>query len=171
MNLGIAKLTPSGARLQSLTGYEPMLRQTLLDDIDVERPSWVQSATFGRMKVIAFAGNQIGQVFVEAGLADGTDRDVVAFWDTIAAIGRGQKDTRLIEIGRNGERLTIAHEEWRTGSKPKWVAIDDNEDGYYVLSIVNKDDSRSLSIEVKSSTMGFLVVSIQPRRMGEVERN
>ena len=84
---GIVILTPSGARLQSLAGYEPRLRQALLDYIDVERPAWVQNATFGRMKVIAFAGSQIGQVFVEAGLADGTDDDVVSFWDAMCGIG------------------------------------------------------------------------------------
>jgi hypothetical protein len=152
---GIAIVTPSGARLQSLRGYEPRLRQALLDYIDVERPAWVQNASFGRLKVIAFAGNQIGQVFVEAGLADGTDDDVVSFWDAIAAMARGQKNDRLTSIGRQGERLTIAHEEGRTGRKPKWVAIDNNEDGYDVLSIVDMEDPRSLSIEVKSSTMGL----------------
>ena len=36
---GIAMLTPSGARLLSLSGYEAMLRQALLDYIDVERPA------------------------------------------------------------------------------------------------------------------------------------
>jgi hypothetical protein len=152
---GFAILTPSGTRLQSLTGYEPMLRQALLDYIDVERPAWVQNSTFGRAKVIAFAGNQIGQVFVEAGLAEGTDNEVVSFWDAMAAMARGQKDDRLNSIGRQGERLTLTHEEGRTGRKPKWVAIDNNGDGYDVLSIVNMNDPRSLTIEVKSSTLGL----------------
>jgi hypothetical protein len=152
---GIVILTPSGARLQSLTGYEQMLRQALLDYIDVKRPAWVQNASFGRMKVIAFAGSQIGQVFVEAGLADGTDDDVVSFWDAMAAMARGQRNDRLTAIGRQGERLTIDHEQGRTGRKPKWIAIDNNEDGYDVLSIVDMDDPRSLSIEVKSSSMGL----------------
>lgn len=152
---GIAILTPSGARLQSLTGYEPMLRQALLDYIEIERPAWLQNASFGRKKVIAFAGSQVGQVFVEAGLADGTDDAVVAFWDAIAAMARGQRNDRLIAIGRQGERLTIAHEEDRTGRKPKWVAIDNNEDGYDVLSIVDTNDARPFSIEVKASTMGL----------------
>ena len=96
---GIAMLTPTGVRLQGLTGYEPMLRQALLDYIDVERPAWVQNSSFGRAKVIAFAGNQIGQVFVEAGLADGTDDEVVSFWDAMAAIARGQKIDRLTAMG------------------------------------------------------------------------
>ena len=72
-----------------------------------------------------------------------------------AASARGQKNDRLTAIGRQGERLTLAHEEGRTGRKPKWVAVDNNEDGYDVLSIVDMGDQRSLSIEVKSSTMGF----------------
>jgi hypothetical protein len=150
----IAILTPSGARLQSQAGYEPMLRQALLDYIEVERPAWVQNATFGRMKVIAFAGYEVGQVFVEAGLADGTADEIVSFWDAMAAMARGQRNDRLMAIGRQGERLTIAHEEARTGRKPKWVAIDNNEDGYDVLSSVDAEDTRLLTIEVKSSTMG-----------------
>jgi hypothetical protein len=151
---GIATLTPLGTRLLNISGYEPMLRQALLDYIDVESPPWVQNATFGRSRVLAFAGNEIAQVFVEANLAHGTDDQVVAFWDALAARARGQKNDRLTAIGRQGERLTIAHEVARTGMKPKWVAIDNNEDGYDVLSIVTRDDIRRLSIEVKTSTMG-----------------
>jgi hypothetical protein len=152
---GLAVVTPSGARLQSLASYEPMLRQALLDYIEVEQPAWVQNATFGRRKVIAFAGSQIGQVFVEAGLAEGTEDEVVSFWDAMASMARGQKNDRLSAIGRLGERLTIEHEQERTGRRPRWVAIDNNEDGYDVLSIVSADDLRSLSIEVKCSTNGL----------------
>lgn len=152
---GTATPTLSGARLHSLTMYEQMLRQALLDYIDVERPTWIQNAVFGRRKVIAFAGSQVGQVFVEAGLADGNDHEVVSFWDTMAAMARGQRNDFLIAIGRQGERLTIAHEEVRTGRKPKWIAIDNNEDGYDVLSIVDIDNPTLLSIEVKSSTIGL----------------
>ncbi|HTU34515.1 MAG TPA: DUF3883 domain-containing protein [Candidatus Acidoferrum sp.] len=151
---GFAILTPTGARLVALAGYEAILRQALIDYIEVERPAWVQNAVFGRKKVIAFAGSQIGQVFVEAGLAEGTDEAVIMFWDIMAAAARGQRNHRLTEIGRQGERLTIAHETKRTGRKPKWVAIDNNEDGYDVLSIVDPADVRPLSIEVKASTMG-----------------
>jgi hypothetical protein len=152
---GIALPTPSGLRLQALEGYEPMLRQALLDYIEVVRPPWVQNATFGRKKVISFAGSQIGQVFVEAGLANGTDEAVVSFWDAMAALARGQKNERLMMIGRQGERLTLAHEQARTGHTPRWVAIDNNEDGYDILSVVESDDLRPLSVEVKSSTQGL----------------
>lgn len=152
---GIASITPSGLRLLGIAGYEPMLRQSLLDYIDVERPPWVQNATYGRSRVIRFAGREIAQVFIEAGLADSTESEVVAFWDAMAALARGQRNGKLSQIGRQGERLTMAHELARTGRKPKWVAIDNNEDGYDVLSIVDVNNPCPLSIEVKASTMGF----------------
>lgn len=172
---GIAKITPTGSRLLSISGYEPMLRQALLDYIDVESPPWVQNATFGRSRVLSFAGSEIAQVFVEAELAQGNDDQVVAFWDALAARARGQKSDRLTAIGRQGERLTIAHEEARTGEMPKWIAIDNNEDGYDVLSIVAASDSRRLSIEVKTSTMGlagyFFLTRNEWERATEVENH
>ncbi len=152
--LGRAELTPWGTRLLSTEGYEAQLCQALLDYIDIEHPSWVQNASSGRSRVISFAGTQIAQVFVEAGLADGTSDAVVAFWDALAARARGQRDNKLTQIGRMGERLTIAFEEQRTGKTPIWVAIDNNADGYDVLSVVGATDLKKLTIEVKTSTQG-----------------
>jgi hypothetical protein len=172
---GVATVTPSGARLRDISGYPPMLRQALLDYIDVESPPWVQNAMFGRSRVLAFASSEIVQVFVEADLSQGTDAQVVSFWDELAARARGQKNTRLTAIGREGERLSIAHEEARTGRKPKWVAIDNNEDGYDILSVVGAKDSRQLLIEVKASTMGtagaFHVTQNEWERSQEVENH
>lgn len=151
---GLAVITPSGYRLLAISGYEGKLRQALLDYIDAARPPWIQNASFGRSRVLSFAGSAIAQVFVEANLAHGMDDKVVAFWDALAARARGQKNDRMTEIGRQGERLTIAYEEARTGRKPKWVAIDNNEDGYDILSVVAPENACHLSIEVKASTMG-----------------
>lgn len=151
---GLAVLTPEGSRILALGGYEPRLRQALLDYIDATRPAWVQCAAYGRSKVMAFAGSGLAQIMVEAGLASGYDDEVVAFWDALAARARGLRDASLAEIGRKGERLTILHEEARTGLKPKWVAVNNNADGYDVLSVVGGGDSRSLSIEVKTSAQG-----------------
>lgn len=152
---GVAIITTDGLKLLSLTSYERRVRQALLDYIDALRPAWLQNATFGRSKVISFAGSDIAQVFVEAGLAHGTDKEVVEFWDEVAARARGLKGIRLNTIGRLGERLTIEYETKRTGKKPKWIAIDSNTDGYDVLSIMGPLDARFLSIEVKSSTIGL----------------
>lgn len=151
---GTAALTPEGARLLSLAGYEPMLRQALLDHIEAAKPPWVQCAAYGRSRVMSFVGSGVAQIMVEAGLANGFEDEVVAFWDELATRARGLRDASLSRIGLEGERLTISHEEARTGRKPKWVAVNSNSDGYDVLSIVGDGDSRSLSIEVKTSTQG-----------------
>lgn len=152
---GLATVTVEGHRILSLHGYEGRVRRALLDFIDVVRPPWIQNATFGRAKVLSFAGREIAQVFVEAGLAHGTDQDVVDFWDELAARARGQKGVRLNAVGRAGERLTIEHETNRTGRKPKWVSLDSNADGYDVLSVAGPSDGRHLSIEVKATTIGM----------------
>jgi Protein NO VEIN, C-terminal len=151
----VAEITPAGNRILSLKTYEAALRRAILDYIDVERPAWLQNASFGRMRVLAFAGRDVSQVFVEAGLVGGFDSDVVDFWDDLAARARGQRQAQLNRIGRFGERQTILYEENRTGRRPKWVSVDDNEDGYDVLSVVGSADSRPLSIEVKASSIGL----------------
>lgn len=164
---GQAELTPAGSRLLALSGYEAQLRQAILDYIDIERPSWVQNASFGRSRVISFAGSQIAQVFVEAGLVDSSSDAVVAFWDALSARARGQRDDRLTQIGRLGERLTIAFEQQRTGKMPVWVAIDNNADGYDVLSVVGARDQQKLTIEVKTSTQGKSGLAILTRNEWE----
>lgn len=151
---GIATLTASGERLIAKEAYEDRIKQALLDYIDIIRPAWVQSATFGRANVIQFAGGDIAQVFHEAGLATGISPSVVEFWDELAARARGQKSARLNSIGREGERLTIAYEEKRTGETPRWVSIDNNADGYDILSVVDSENRALLSIEVKTSRLG-----------------
>lgn len=151
---GIALITPAGSRLLGIEVYRMRLRQSLLDFVEVVGPPWVEQATYGRRKVINFAPPQIQQMLVEAGLADGADDDVVEFWDAMAARARGQRDDGLLAIGRVGERLTIAYEENRTGKRPKWVAIDSNEKGYDVLSIVDLGNFSPHSIEVKASNIG-----------------
>ena len=152
---GLAEITNSGGRILSLLSHEARLRQAVLDYVDAFSPSWVQNASFGRHKVLSYAGVEAKQVLSEAGLASGKDKETVEFWDKLAARARGQKDIHLAEIGRRGERLTIGREALRTGKEPKWVALENNADGYDVLSIVGPRNGAHLSIEVKSSTQGL----------------
>lgn len=149
---GVTEITGSGFRILNLYPHESRMRQAVLDYVDVFEPSWVQNATFGRHKVLAYVSAEVKQVIFEAGLATGIDKDTVRFWDSLAAMARGQKDISLSEIGRRGERLTIERETIRTGRRPKWVALENNADGYDVLSIIGPDDAAHLSIEVKSTT-------------------
>ncbi|RWM21766.1 MAG: DUF3883 domain-containing protein [Mesorhizobium sp.] len=151
---GVLHPTPSGQRACSQSDYRLALRQVLLDYADIVAPDWLQNATYGRSRVLAFAGLGIAQILVEAEVATGTSDDVVEFWDVLASLARGYRDDRLLAIGRRGERLTLAHEEARTGASPKWVALDSNQDGYDVLSVKTADDPAPLSIEVKTSTVG-----------------
>lgn len=152
---GYAKVTPTGERVLGLGSHPGRLRQAILDFIDVHHPFWVQNASFGRAKLLGFAGSAVAQVFLEAGLVDGADEVTVGFWDALAGRARGQRDDRLLSIGREGERLTIAYELARTGQRPRWISLDSNEDGYDVLSIVGPEDPRTLSIEVKTTTVGL----------------
>lgn len=152
---GYASITPSGERVLGLGSHSDRLRQAIVDFIDVYQPFWLQNASFGRAKLLGFSGSAVAQVFLEAGLVDGTDEVTVGFWDALAGRARGQKDDRLQSIGREGERLTIDYELVRTGQKPRWISLDSNEDGYDVLSIVGPEDSRTLSIEVKTTTIGL----------------
>jgi hypothetical protein len=151
---GVLHATKAGQRVCDLADYGSALRQLVLDYADVLAPDWLQNATYGRSRVLAFSAPGITQVLIEAGLAAGTADDVVAFWDALSSLARGQRDDRMLAIGRRGERLTLAHEQARTGAAPKWVAVDSNQDGYDVLSVRAVDDPVPLSIEVKTTTVG-----------------
>ncbi|WP_159628250.1 hypothetical protein [Massilia puerhi] len=84
----------------------------------------------------------------EAYLAEGYDDEVVVFWDRLAAIARGQKDTSLSAIRRHKERLSLRYEKQRTGRDPQWRSIESNGDGYDVMSICF---GRKLRLETNSS--------------------
>jgi len=152
---GLLVPTLRGQTIRSMPQTEERMRAALLDLVQATDPPWVQGARFGRRHVLEYSPPEISQLCREAGLATGTSADVVAFWDVLAARARGLHDVRLNEIGRQGERLTLDHEEQRTGCKPRWIAMESNEDGYDVLSQVSDTDAARLCIEVKASTLGL----------------
>lgn len=152
---GQLQASAAGLQVNGADGYESALRCILLHYVDTQNPDWLQNATYGRSRVLNFCPVGIHQVFVEAGLAGALEQDVVDFWDWLAAIARGLQKDHLVAIGREGERLTMTHEEARTGAQPRWVAVDSNQDGYDVLSINGPDDRAFLSIEVKASRAGL----------------
>ena len=150
--MGQLQASAAGLQVHGADGYEAALRSILLHYVDTQNPDWLQNAPYGRSRVLNFCPVGVRQVFVEAGLAGALDGDeVVNFWDFLAAIARGLQKDQLVAIGREGERLTMIYEETRTGAKPRWVAIDSNQDGYDVLSVRAADDRAFLSIEVKAS--------------------
>lgn len=152
---GVLQATMAGERIVAITRYDLALRQIMLDFVDFVRPDWLQNATYGRARVLSFAGIGVAQTLVEAGVASGIDDGVVGFWDALAARARGQKDDRMLAIGRAGERLSLVYEERRTGKPARWIALDSNQDGYDILSIAGEDSRTPLTIEVKTSTVGL----------------
>lgn len=153
---GVAVLAPAGVRLLALDARGPdRLRRALLDYVEAFRPPWTKLALDGRDRTIQFAPIGIAQLVSEAYLATGYGNEVVEFWDRVAAIARGQVDTRLSEIGRRGERLTLKYEAGRTDVAPIWRSIESNADGYDVLSVVSRADHSQMQIEVKASTSGL----------------
>ena len=153
--VGRLVLSEAGARVRAETSYPAQARRTLLDYARILSPPWLQNAPYGRSRVLRFAAIGAQQLLVEAEVAEGANEPTVAFWDELAAVARHARDEVLSRIGRQGERLTVAHEQRRTGKKPRWVAIDSNTDGYDVLSVRGPQDPVSLTIEVKTSTIGM----------------
>jgi hypothetical protein len=152
---GIAVLTARGARLAAAKGDPSKLRLGLLDYVEILAPPWVKLAIDGRKRLLTFAPVGVSQCMVEAGLATGYAEPVISFWDQLAAIGRGLRGAELTEIGRHGERLSLAYERRRTGSEPKWRSVESNSDGYDLLSVADRNDMRPVQIEVKASRRGM----------------
>lgn len=151
---GQAVLTPRGERVLGAATEPLRLRQALLDYVEIITPPWLKLAIDGRKKVLTFAPTDIRQCLVEAELAANYEAHVVRFWDELASSARGLRGVELNEIGREGERLTLAYEKTRTGHDPKWRSVESNSDGYDVLSVADRDDGRLVQIEVKASRSG-----------------
>lgn len=126
-------------------------REFLLDFVDLDRPTWSQLIPYGRLPALQHAPEEVRQIFRECGLAIGTEYDVISFWNTLAERVRGRMSENLERIGIDGELLTFEYEQIRTEKLPRWVAIEDSRLGYDLLSVVSKDDSSLLRIEVKTS--------------------
>lgn len=152
---GEAALAPAGDHILSIGSERQRLRQALIHYVEIERPDWLQLSIDGRSRCMKFGPTGIIQTISEAYLAEGYEPDVVAFWDLLAAIARGQRSAALSAIGRRGERLTLDFEKRRTGRDPVWRSIESNSDGYDVLSVVSGSDLARVQIEVKTSTMGI----------------
>ncbi len=161
---GLLTPTVRGERALACDDDRLRMRSLVLDHIDAENPPWLQLASYGRRELLLQAPPGLRQVLVEAGLAYGDDADTVHFWDVLAARARGMRNAALTEIGRRGERLTIARERERIGSPPKWIALDSNAEGYDVLSQLSASDSRRLSIEVKATQQSHLSGSFHVSR-------
>lgn len=154
-DVGEAAIAPAGDHILSIGSERQRLRQALIHYVEIERPDWLQLSLDGRSRCMKFGPTGVVQTISEAYLAEGYEPGVVAFWDLLAAIARGQRSAALSAIGRRGERLTLDFEKRRTGRDPVWRSIESNSDGYDVLSVVSATDVARVQIEVKTSTVGL----------------
>lgn len=123
--------------------------------IEIMQPDWAAMAVQGRQALLRYVDANVRQCFKEAGLATGYAEEIVTWWDRLASRFRGAKDYLYTEIGRRGERLSYHREYSRTGIEPRWIALEDAEAGYDLVSRVSVDDRNPLLIEVKTTTQGW----------------
>lgn len=134
------------------------LRTTLLQLGLRLRPFWARTAHLGRRRVLSVVADDQWQCLETAGLlVETADKDVAMWWDTLAAASRAAEERRRVEIGREGEKRTIEYENKRLTAEgipyePKWVALDDNSEGYDVLSfdVIGSGNLQHKYIEVKA---------------------
>ena len=114
-------------------------------------PAWASRIPYGRKEAYLSMGIEEQRCFDESGLMESTDTDVIDWWDSLAEIERTKHNTLLLDVGREGERLTIEYERNR-GANPLWYSLDSNLAGYDILSQQVTAPDRSILIEVKASS-------------------
>lgn len=145
-------VTDMGRRIQALPDAESKLRQQIRDFIQAVQPPWAKLIPAGRAESLPFLPPSARQCFYEAELDKIPPSDeVVAWWDELASAARGRIADYLSQVGRAGERCSIAYEESRVGRRPNWHSIESNKSGYDLLSISEASDPADLQIEVKAS--------------------
>lgn len=145
-------VTDMGRKVQSLQGAEAKLRQQIRDFIQAVQPPWAKLIPAGRAEALPFMPSSARQCFYEAELDKEPPTDeVVAWWDELASAARGRTADYLSEVGRAGERFSIAYEQSRVGRTPNWHSIESNKSGYDLLSINTASNPLDLQIEVKAS--------------------
>ena len=148
--------TEVGAEIESQFNGEsigPKLWKIILSTYISEcHPAWSARIPYGRTEAFIFMNEEEQRCFLEAGLIDNFDDDVISWWDSLAEIVRMKNSVSKDDIGRTGEKLTLKYEEERTGVKPNWKSIETNLCGYDILSQKSSTDTSQLLIEVKSST-------------------
>jgi len=156
---GWAKVTQGGNMELSERGleisnfdYQSALLLQLEDLILNFNPTWASILPKGRTEAKNFLPPEVLQCFKECGLFGELTDDLIKFWDKLTLAYRNYTHQKLTEIGRAGEKLSFDYEKERTESQPLWQAVESNLAGFDLLSIVDKNNSQKLKIEVKATT-------------------
>jgi len=128
-------------------------RQLLAAYIENARPGWGNRMPAGRSETFSALTKDEYYCFQQAGLTQRpASEDVVFWWDHAAAAFRNDSEARLLETGREGERLTLRYERERTGRDARWESVESNFSGYDILSSESASDATPRLIEVKTTT-------------------
>jgi hypothetical protein len=134
------------------------IRDSLAFLIEMYKPWWYRFFPYGRQRIATALTQDERQTFRSAGLfEDAPDDNVVAWWDRFASMARTDEADLLGAQGRYAEKLSFELEIQRlktlgVGSRPRWVALDDNSAGYDIQSYqTTKYGLKNVLIEVKSS--------------------
>ncbi|MBW8042592.1 MAG: DUF3883 domain-containing protein [Planctomycetes bacterium] len=143
--------TSAGVTILEARTSPAALRLQLRDLIIAVDPPWTRLLTKGRMECIPGLSDDVGQIFVEAELLDGYEDEIVEWWVNLDKHLRLKRADYNVEVGRQGERLSIMYEQDRTGTEPVWQGLESNLSGFDVLSVRDKNNLYPLRIEVKAS--------------------
>ena len=155
---GEEKVTISAQGIRILDGFsddyisQPLWKAILGDYIVACQPAWARRIPYGRKEAFLIMNEEEQRCFVEAGLIESIDTDVIEWWDELAEKEREKVSSENNETGRNGEKLTIDYEKKRTGRDPYWAAVESNLAGYDISSVRSPTDNDQILIEVKTST-------------------
>lgn len=156
---GYVNLTDKADSIVADYPSEIILRTQLHHLIDAYKPTWIPLLTRGRNESIKYLPQDIVQCLREADLLNTYSDEVVLWWDKVGKISRRTDKDEKMDVGRRGEKMSLAYETKRTGRQPKWQGFESNFSGYDILSVVNTDKSDYLNIEVKTSNSVLDVAS------------
>ena len=147
---GIIQLTDRGNEIVSFDLSEALFLQ-LEDMIYTFNPQWASLLPKGREETKNFLPKNVLQCFNDANLFGTINDNIIKCWDRLALAYRNYNHQKLLESGRDGEKLSVLYEEKRTKTKPLWQSIESNLSGFDILSKVDENDLNPLRIEVKST--------------------
>lgn len=143
-----------------------ILRESIAAIVKDERPRWTRTITLGRAVVQrTMSDDNAKQCLVSARLFS-EDEEAFSWWDSLASEYRQEGDDQKLEIGREGERLSLEYERKRLeaageGYEPKWVGREDTTLGYDVLSYDVFDGAyQDIYIEVKACSGDNLIFHV-----------
>lgn len=148
---GKLEVTDRGIQVLNNQQLEIALRVQIGHLIETYLPPWIPLLSRGRSEAQQYLPANVLQCFNEAGLFGAISDDIVNWWDKYSKVSRRASKDNKLEIGRQGEKLTLEYERKRTKREPAWKGFESNLAGYDVLSVISETDIRPLRIEVKTS--------------------